>query len=138
MRATHSSNNYEVSHLFGFSALLVAIRPLGLSAVEGPSDYARAFARLENHYFQNAGFLECDGWILQQLPRIRAIPTDIVQGRLDMICPPVSAWKLAAGLEKAELRLIPLAGHALSEPAISQALVTVMDGLRGRPDLDDL
>ena len=105
---------------------------------EGPSDYARAFARLENHYFQNAGFLECDGWILQQLPRIRAIPTDIVQGRLDMICPPVSAWKLAAGLEKAELRLIPLAGHALSEPAISQALVTVMDGLKGRPDLDTL
>ena len=36
--------------------------PLG----ESPSDYARAFARLENHYFQNAGFLEDDGWILQQ------------------------------------------------------------------------
>ena len=47
-----------------------------------------------------------------------------------MICPPVSAWKLADGWEKADLRLIPLAGHALSEPGISQALVGAMDRLR--------
>ncbi|MEO8241657.1 MAG: prolyl aminopeptidase [bacterium] len=98
---------------------------------EGPSDYARAFARLENHYFQNAGFLESDGWILQEKQRIAHIPADIIQGRLDMICPPVSAWKLAQGWEKARLKLIPLSGHALSEPGISQALVGVMDGLRG-------
>ena len=104
---------------------------------EGPSEYARAFARLENHYFQNAGFLECDGWIMQEKHRIAHIPADIVQGRLDMICPPITAWKLAQGWEKAELKLIPMAGHALSEPGISQALVGVMDGLRGRPDLDE-
>ena len=98
---------------------------------EGPSDYARAFARLENHYFQNAGFLESDGWILRERHRIAHIPADIIQGRLDMICPPTSAWKLAEGWEKARLKLIPLSGHALSEPGISQALVGVMDGLRG-------
>ncbi len=103
---------------------------------ESPSDYARAFARLENHYFHNAGFLECDGWIMQERHRIAHIPATIVQGRLDMICPPISAWKLADGWEKCDLRLIPLAGHALSEPGISEALVGVMDGLWGRPDLD--
>ena len=101
--------------------------PLG----ESPSDYARAFARLENHYFQNAGFLECDGWILREKHRISNIPATIIQGRLDMICPPISAWKLAEGWENCDLRLIPLAGHALSEPGISEALVGVMDGLRG-------
>ena len=31
----------------------------------------------------------------------------------------------------ATLRLIPLSGHALSEPGISQALVSAMDALRG-------
>jgi proline iminopeptidase len=97
---------------------------------DGPSDYSRAFARLENHYFQNAGFLECDGWILQQKHRIAHLPATIIQGRLDMICPPVSAWKLVDGWDKAELRLVPLAGHALSEPGISEALVAVMDGLK--------
>ena len=97
---------------------------------EGPSDYARAFARLENHYFKNGGFLERDGWIMAERHRIEHIPASVVQGRLDMICPPISAWKLVEGWEKADLRLIPLAGHALSEPGISEALVSVMDGLR--------
>jgi proline iminopeptidase len=103
---------------------------------EGPSEYSRTFARLENHYFHHHGFLETDGWILREKHRIAQIPADIVQGRLDMICPPISAWKLAEGWEKAELRLIPLSGHALSEPGITQALVAVMEGLKGRPDLD--
>jgi proline iminopeptidase len=97
---------------------------------ESPSDYARAFARLENHYFQNAGFLECDGWILRERPRIEHIPASIIQGRYDMICPPHSAWSLAKGWTKCELKMVPMAGHALSEPGISEALVRVMDGLR--------
>ena len=97
---------------------------------ESPSDYARAFARLENHYFQNGGFLQSDGWILQQRKRIEHIPATIIQGRYDMICPPHSAWSLAQGWQKCELKMIPMAGHALSEPGISEALVRVMDGLR--------
>ncbi len=101
--------------------------PLG----EGPADYARAFARLENHYFQNAGFLESDNWIMRERHRIEGIGATLVQGRLDMICPPVAAWTLAQGWAKCDLRLIPLAGHALSEPGISEALVATMNGLRG-------
>ena len=97
---------------------------------ESPSDYARAFARLENHYFQNAGFLECDGWILRERPRIEHVPTTIAQGRYDMICPPHSAWSLAKDWTNCELKMVPMAGHALSEPGISEALVRVMDDLR--------
>ncbi|WP_431301214.1 prolyl aminopeptidase [Tabrizicola sp. BL-A-41-H6] len=96
---------------------------------ESPSDYARAFSRLENHYFQNGGFLQSDGWILRERPRIEHIPCTIVQGRYDMICPPVSAWKLADGWDKCHLKMVGLAGHALSEPGISEALVRVMDAL---------
>ena len=98
---------------------------------ESPADYARAFSRLENHYFQNGGFLQTDGWILRERHRIEDIPAVIVQGRYDMICPPVSAWKLAEGWENCVLRMVPMAGHALSEPGISAELVRVMDGLRG-------
>ena len=98
---------------------------------ESPADYARAFARLENHYFTHGGFLEEDGQILRDLPRIADIPAVIVQGRYDMICPPLSAWTLAERWQRAELKMIPVAGHALSEPGISAELVRVMDGLRG-------
>lgn len=100
--------------------------PLG----EGPAEYSRAFARLENHYFTHGGFLEEDGWIEKSLPRIAHIPAHIVQGRLDMICPPAAAWRLAQNWPAARLRMVPLAGHALSEPGISAALVTVMQELQ--------
>jgi len=99
-------------------------------AGEGAAEYARVFARLENHYFRHAGFLEGDGWILQQRARIEHIPAVIVQGRFDMICPPVSAWRLAQGWQACELRLVAMAGHALSEPGITAELVRVMDRLR--------
>lgn len=97
---------------------------------ESPTDYARTFARLENHYFQNLGFLDGDGWILRERKRIEHIRTTIIQGRYDMICPPHAAWSLAQGWANCDLKMVPMAGHALSEPGISEALVRVMDGLR--------
>ncbi|WP_050526153.1 prolyl aminopeptidase [Pseudorhodobacter aquimaris] len=96
---------------------------------EGPSDYARAFARLENHYFVNKGFLDGDEWIMRNRHRIEGIGADIVQGRFDMVCPPASAYRLADGWDNARLRMVPLAGHALSEPGISAELVSIMDKL---------
>jgi len=97
----------------------------------GPSDYARAFARLESHYFINKCFLEHDGWIMANRHRIEGIDADIVQGRYDMICPPQSAWQLADGWKKARLRMVAMSGHALSEPAITAELVGIMNQLRG-------
>jgi proline iminopeptidase len=97
---------------------------------EGPAEYSRAFSRLENHYFLNRGFLAEDDWILKNRRRIEHVGATIVQGRYDMVCPPLSAWKLAQGWAKARLEMVGMAGHALSEPAISEALVRAMDGLR--------
>lgn len=96
---------------------------------EPPADYARAFARLENHYFRNKGFLESDSQILDNMHRISEIPGVIVQGRYDMICPPRSAYDLAHRWNRGRLRLVRDAGHALSEPGISAELVRTMDQL---------
>ncbi len=97
------------------------------STGESPGEYARAFARLENHYFMNGGFLEKDGQILDRMDRIAHIPGHIVQGRYDMICPPQAAWNLADRWPNAELKMVRQAGHALSEPGISAELVRIMD-----------
>ncbi len=96
---------------------------------DSPPDYARAFARLENHYFHNAGFLSADQQIMARIDRIAHVPGVIVQGRYDMICPPISAHQLAAAWPKAGLEMIARAGHALSEPGISAALVRTMNDL---------
>ncbi|CUH79559.1 prolyl aminopeptidase [Tropicibacter naphthalenivorans] len=94
---------------------------------ETPGDYARAFARLENHYFTHAGFLEEDGWILKNIEKIQDIGGYIVQGRYDMICPPQRAWELHKAWPGSDLRMVRNAGHALSEPGISSELVRIMD-----------
>ncbi|WP_299608451.1 prolyl aminopeptidase [uncultured Tateyamaria sp.] len=99
---------------------------------EAPGDYARAFARLENHYFTNAGFLEFDGQILAHAGRIKHIPGTIVQGRYDMICPPDSAYALSQAWPMGELKMVRNAGHALSEPGISAELVRTMDRIAGK------
>ena len=102
------------------------------AAGESPADYARAFARLENHYFLHRGFLSEDQRILARMDRLAEVPGVIVQGRYDMICPPVSAHRLAALWPKARLKMVPWAGHALSEPGISAELVRTMDMLRDK------
>jgi proline iminopeptidase len=100
------------------------------TAGDAPVEYARAFARLENHYFINRGFLGCDDQILRDRGRIEHIPTAIVQGRYDMICPPLSAWTLAQGWANARLQMAPVAGHALSDVGITAELIRIMDALR--------
>jgi proline iminopeptidase len=95
------------------------------------SAYALAFARLENHYFINGGFLDEDGQVLRDMPRIRDLPGHIVQGRYDMICPPHTAQALHEAWPASRLKMVAAAGHALSEPGITAELVAVMDALRG-------
>lgn len=94
-----------------------------------PSEYARAFARLENHYFANHCFLD-EGQLLRDRHRIEHLPAIIVQGRYDMVCPPLSAYELAQGWERCDLRIVPASGHALSEPQITAELVKVMNAIR--------
>lgn len=101
-----------------------------IAAGDVPGDYARAFSRLECHYFHNAGFLETDGWILQNRARIAHLPAIIVQGRFDMICPPLAASRLAEGWAQAELQMVPMAGHAMSEPGIAAGLVAATNRMR--------
>ncbi|MEM7240718.1 MAG: prolyl aminopeptidase [Pseudomonadota bacterium] len=94
-----------------------------------PAAYAQAFARIENHYFQNRGFLESDNYILDNIGKIKEVPGTIVHGRYDMICPPRSAFTLHEAWPSSQLKMMPAAGHSLSEPSISSALVKVMDEL---------
>ena len=88
---------------------------------------AEAFARIECHYFINEGFFEYDGWILDQINKIRHIPTEIVQGRYDVVCPMKSAWDLHKAFPEANFHLIKNAGHSMTETGILSKLVEIMD-----------
>lgn len=113
----------------GWENALATMHSDGIAG-ESPAEYARAFARLENHYFTHNGFLDEDDYILRNRHQIEHIPATIVQGRYDMICPPISASKLADGWKHADLKMIKAAGHALSEPGITAELVSATQRLR--------
>ncbi len=113
----------------GWENALASVDSSGVAG-ETPAEYARAFARLENHYFRNKAFLNDSQQILPNIDRLKNVPGTIVQGRYDMICPPKSAYSLAKAWKLSRLRIVQKAGHALSEPGISSELVRTMDGLR--------
>ena len=90
-------------------------------------DFAIAFARIECHYFANGGFFPHDGWLLDQVERIRHIPTWIVQGRFDVVTPMDAAWRLTRSWPEARFEVIWDAGHASTEPGVIDALVRATD-----------
>lgn len=91
---------------------------------------AVSLARIENHYFVNQAFFESDGWLLDQVEKIRHIPGIIIHGRYDIVCPVKNAFDLHAVWPEAELKIIADAGHAAGEPGILSALVDATDAFR--------
>lgn len=85
--------------------------------------FALAFARIESHYFVNAGFFTSDGQLLADAHRIADIPGTIVHGRYDVITPLKNAWDLKQVWARADLRIVPDAGHAMTEPGIIHELI---------------
>ncbi|MDK4703167.1 MULTISPECIES: prolyl aminopeptidase [unclassified Rhizobium] len=95
------------------------------------AEYAHAFARIENHFFVNAGWLE-EGQLLRDAYKLKDIPGVIVHGRYDMPCPAKYAWALHKAWPKAEFHLIEGAGHASSEPGILDQLIRATDKFAGK------
>lgn len=76
---------------------------------------------IEAHYIANDFFLE-PGQLLANADRLAGIPGTIVQGRYDLLCPPETAYALAAAWPNAQLQMIDNAGHAITEPGIMDAM----------------
>jgi len=90
---------------------------------------ALGLARIEAYYFANGLFLPPEG-LLARMDRIAHIPAEIVQGRYDVICPPQTAFELAAAWPQARLTVIPDAGHSALEPGTRRALVAAVERFR--------
>ena len=88
-----------------------------------------ARARVQIHYIQNQCFMDGEA-ILKAATTLNAIPTVIVQGRYDMVCPPVTAWQLAQAMPAAKLVMVGDAGHSAMELGIMQALIAATEGFK--------
>jgi proline iminopeptidase len=93
-------------------------------------EFAVAFARIESHYFIHGAWLDGSRELLANVAKIRHIPSVVVQGRYDVVCPMESAWALHRAWPEADLRVVQDAGHAASEPGTLHELIEATDRLR--------
>ena len=96
-----------------------------LNVIDHYSDphFALALATLESHYINNHYFIN-DDQVLANTHKIRHIPSYLVHGRYDMVCPLEGAWSLQQALPASNLRIVRDAGHSDREAGIIDALIT--------------
>lgn len=107
----------------GWEARCATLRP-NLEVVEHFVDphIALALARIEAHYFVNHSFIR-ENQIIEDVAKLEGIPGTIVHGRYDTVCPLDNAFELHRHWKESELHIVRDAGHAASEPGITDALI---------------
>jgi proline iminopeptidase len=86
-------------------------------------------ARIQLHFLAHQCFLR-PNQLLDDLWRIGDKPITLVQGRMDMVCPPISAFEVSRRLPGADLRLVPSGGHSAMQPAIAAELCAATARMR--------
>jgi proline iminopeptidase len=89
------------------------------------ADLVFSLALIENYYMANGCFLE-EGQLLRDAHKIKDIPIVLVNGRYDMICPPINAYRLHKRLLNSKLIIVEAAGHWMGAPPVEKALLRAM------------
>lgn len=84
--------------------------------------FALALATLESHYINNHYFIE-ENQVMNNVNKIRHIPTYIIHGRFDLVSPLDSAWTLHQAIPASNLRIVRDAGHSDRESGIIDAII---------------
>ena len=91
--------------------------------------YLTARARIITHYFHHLAWLQ-DRQILRDIHRLATIPCTMIQGRMDLEAPLVTAWELSQAWPEAELVVVANAAHSTAVAEMADAIIRVTDGLR--------
>ena len=117
----HEADSYHYRRILGDDQSESANSSIIMGKVEGSlislddryvapneKDYDTTFMRIESHYLSNDCFI-ADNYILDNADA-HTMPIWLIQGRYDMVCPPISAWKLHKKLTNSKLTFT-MAGH---------------------------
>jgi len=85
-------------------------------------DKALSLSIIEAHYFYNQ-MIKPEDSLIKKVDAFRHIPTTIIQGRYDMVCPIASAHKLHTAWPEADYIIVPDGGHSAMDPSIRSRLI---------------
>ena len=88
-----------------------------------------ARARVQLHYIKDKCFIDGKK-ILEEVKKLKDVPTTIIQGRYDMVCPPITAYELHQHMPHADFIMVPDAGHSASEPSMTHELIKATNNYR--------
>lgn len=113
-------------YTFEWSFYELCIARLNLDSVKVREEmkkdpFYKSMSPLETHYIANKCFLP-DNFILNNARKIRNMPVSLINGRYDMICPPISAYKLHKLLPKSRLTFT-IAGHLQTEKHTRKVMI---------------
>lgn len=92
-------------------------------------NHALAIAIIESHYFKTQAINKSDS-LLNQIDKFRSIPTTIIQGRYDIICPIITANNLHKEWAEADYIVVPDGGHSASDPPVRSRLIEATENMK--------
>ena len=118
LRAAKTFSRWEIQN----SALL---DPAFEDIAWGESDDGINMGLTEVTYIHHNCYIK-ENQILDNIRRIENIPTHIIQGKYDLVCPPEQAYLLSEGLKQHHLYRT-IAGHSGSEPETVHCMITAAE-----------
>lgn len=91
--------------------------------------HALALAKIEAHYFSHEQ-IPATSSIVKKIDILREIPTTIVQGRYDIICPIKTANKLHQLWPEADYIVVPDAGHSALDAPLRSRLIEAVESIK--------
>ena len=113
-----------------FESSIMALLPRPTS-IQNPTpvEIEIARAKVQIHYILNQCFVGQRD-LLAEAKSLSTIPTTIIQGRYDMVCPPISAWELKKAMPHAKFEMVADAGHSAMEIGITSALIAATEAFK--------
>lgn len=96
---------------------------------EEQKQHALALARIEAHYFKTQ-VISSEESLFRKVNILRSIPTTIIQGRYDMVCPIVTANTLHQLWPEADYIVVPDAGHSALDGPLRSRLVEATEAAK--------
>ena len=109
-------------HWNAFESAIMTLLPREPSGNPINAEVELARARVQIHYIEHQCFIGARD-LLKEVQTLSQIPTTIIQGRYDMVCPPITAWELKEAMPHAQFEMVADAGHSAMEAGIISALV---------------
>src|SRR5689334_19659243 len=111
------------------AVMAVGEAPSTPAPTHAPAALARV--RVQLHYLVHSCFLAPEQ-LLRELSAIAHLPGIVVQGRRDLVCPPLTAYTLAQHWSNAQLRVVEDGGHSAMHPSMARALIAATQDIRSR------